>query len=143
MNYRRARPLDGGMVLSPVLCTFILCDKVSSRQGKFSLEGIFYRVHPQAYPARHKCYVVIGWCGGQGVYRLGLKFWSPGDRRLLLEIKDFLFTIKAASPYHNTVISAELSLPEEGIYYFEVLLDDRQVGRFPLYVMAPPAARPQ
>ncbi len=122
----------------PVLCVFVICDQVTSSGGKFSLEGVFFRVHPRTYPVKHTCYLVVGWCGAEGAYRMGLKFMSPGDRAVLLEIKDFTFTITSASPYSNTIIRAELVLPEEGVYHFDLTLDGEPAGRFPLHVVTAP-----
>lgn len=125
-----------GGTVQPVLCTFITCDRVSSNRGKFSLEGVFYRVHPQKFPVRHKCCLVVGWCGAPGRYRFRLRFLSPGDRLVLMEVNDFEFAITAACPYHHTIINAELLLVDEGIYNFEVTLEGQPAGRFPLHVVA-------
>lgn len=127
----------------PALCVFVICDRVTSSGGKFSLEGVFFRIHPRTYPLKHNCYLVIGWCGAEGIYRFGLKFFSPGDRAVLLEIKDFQFAITPASPYYNTIIRAELVLPEEGVYHFDVSMDGEAAGRFPLYVITAPVADKQ
>ncbi|WP_435050981.1 DUF6941 family protein [Desulfotruncus arcticus] len=102
------------------------------------MEGVFYRVHPFFYPVKHKCFLVVGWCGTQGTYRFGLRLLAPGGR-VTLEINDFQFSISRSSPYHNTIINAELLLPEEGIYNFEIFLEGEPAGRFPLHVITAPA----
>lgn len=127
----------------PMLCIFMLCDRVTSSGGKFSLEGVFFRIHPRMFPAKHTCYLVLGWCGAAGNYRFGLRFLSPGDGAVLLEIKDYQFNITPAVPYNNTIIRAELALPEEGVYHFNVTLDGKPVGRFPLHVIKAPVMEKQ
>ena len=124
--------------MKPALCTFIICDNVTSKQGKFSLEGVFYRIHPFFYPVKHKCFLVVGWCGMEGTYRFDLKFIAPGGQ-VTLEISDFRINISPASPYHNTIINAELLLLEEGIYNFEIYLEGEPAGTFPLHVVTAPA----
>lgn len=75
------------------------------------------------YPCRHRCYVVVGWCGESGSHTFGLRFLPPDRDRVLLEIPSYPFRLSGSSPYFNSVIAAELPLEREGVYWFEVILN--------------------
>lgn len=132
--------------MRPVLCNLLFCDKITAGRGKFNLEGIFYRVHAEGYPCRHRCYVVVGWCGESGSYTFGMRFLTPDRKECLFEIPQYHFKLSQSSPYYNGVIEVYLPLGREGVYWFEVYLNGESAAFFPLHVetvqaggMYPPA----
>ncbi|KJS15210.1 MAG: hypothetical protein VR69_13870 [Peptococcaceae bacterium BRH_c4b] len=120
--------------LPAALCSFILCDNISHDQGKFSLMGVFYRVHVLSYPAKKRCYVILGWYGEEGKHYFSLRFLSSERSRVLLEMSSYPFSLEAHRPYSNGIIQVELPFEEEGTYWFEVLLDGESRGYFPVFV---------
>lgn len=120
--------------MDPVLCNFLLCSKVTVESGKYNLEGIFYRLHALGYPCRHRCFVVVGWCGDGGSHSFSIRVHTPDKSRVIFQIPIHPFSITAANPYYNSVVEVELTLECEGVYWFEVLLDNRPGGAFPFFV---------
>ncbi|MCL6611526.1 MAG: hypothetical protein K6T66_08305 [Peptococcaceae bacterium] len=120
--------------MRPLLCNLLFCNKIESGEGKFNLEGIFYRVHAAGYPCRHRCCVVVGWCGDGGNHSFGLRFLPPDRGRPLFEIPSYPFRLTPEAPYFNGVIEVDLPLDREGTYWFEVSLNGQLQGFFPLHV---------
>ncbi|MCL6638744.1 MAG: hypothetical protein K6T80_03570 [Firmicutes bacterium] len=120
--------------MEPVLCTFLLCDQVRGEGGKFSIAGIFYRIHTAQFPFIHRCQVVVGWCGKEGYYDFAVKYYDPGKNRALLEVPFYPFVLTADRPYFNAVIRAELPVLTEGTHWFEIIRSGRTIGDFPLIV---------
>jgi hypothetical protein len=126
--------------MQPVLCNFLLCNNIRAESGKFNIEGVFYRVHAAAYPCRYRCLVVAGWYGEGGNYTFGLRFLPPDKSRHLFEIPPYPFSLSAASPYFNGVVEVQLPFDCEGVYWFEVTLDGRTAGFFPVHAAMTPVA---
>lgn len=120
--------------MGAMLCSFVLCENVQQDRGKYSLLGIFFRVHALGYPTKKRCYIMLGWYGDEGRHFWGLKFLSPDRSRVLHEITSYPFNLTRERPYSNGVVEAELLLEEEGIYWFEVTMDGEVRGHFPLFV---------
>ncbi len=119
--------------MPPVLCNFLFCNKVEAGEGKYNLEGIFYRVHAAGYPCRHRCCVVVGWCGDGGIHSFGLRFLTPDKRRALFEVPSYPFRLTPSYPYFNGVVEVVLPLDGEGVYWFEVTLNGEPCGFFPIH----------
>lgn len=122
----------------PVLCVFLMCDDVRVVSGKYSLEGIFYRIHAPVFPCVYDCYVVLGWYGEGGVHSFRLKFLASREERVLLELPDCTFFLSPEQPYYNALMQVRLPLEEEGVYRFEVILNNCPAGSFPVFVEAVP-----
>jgi hypothetical protein len=132
-----------GDQVDPALCNFLLCNKVATEGGKYNLEGIFYRLHALGYPCRHRCFVVVGWCGDGGSHFFTLRFLAPDRSKVLFETPPHPFILSGAAPYFNGVIEVELTLACEGTHWFEVMLNNRSCGFFPLFVETLPPKMPQ
>lgn len=120
--------------MDPVLCNLLFCNKVAAESGKYNLEEIFYRIHPLGYPCRHRCFVVVGWCGDSGSHSFTLRFLTPDRGRVVFETPSHPFTLTGSAPYFNGVVEVELALEQEGAYWFEIILNGRSGGFFPIYV---------
>lgn len=121
--------------MEPVLCCFMFCEEVRRQGGRFTLAGIFYRIHAPAFPAARNCNIIVGWYGPEGYYDFGLQFLHPDGRQVLLEVPFYPFTLTRERPYYNAVINATLPLPEAGVYWFAVYRTGRRLAEFPLYVL--------
>jgi len=124
--------------VKPELCTFLLCDQVRVVRGKYNFEGIFFRLKALTYPCFHKCHLMVGWYGDEGDHVMDVKFLSPDGNKLLLRLPFHTFRLTGEKPYSNTVVRAELPLGGPGRYWFEILLDGKSRGYFPLFVETVP-----
>jgi len=126
--------------MQPQLCCFVMCDNITQEGGKYSLVGVFYRIHPVTFPCLHNCYLVVGWYGESGRHSFEMTFIDPGGKELQ-RMSPFSFSSTPERPYYNAVIEAALPLSGEGIYWFEVDLNGTTLGRFPVHVhLVRPAA---
>lgn len=128
--------------MNPQLCCFIMCDDVQQQEGKFSLQGVFFRVHVASFPCLHNCHLAIGWYGEEGQHAFALRFMDPANCELQ-SMPPYTFSLSREKPYSNTIIKAGLPLVREGIYWFEVLVNGILCGRFPLHVYLKPAGLEQ
>lgn len=96
--------------------------------------GVFYRIHVLSYPAKKRCYVILGWYGEEGKHYFSLRFLTPDRSERLLEMSSYPFSLDARRPYSNGVIQVELPIAKAGTYWFEVLLDGESRGCFPVFV---------
>lgn len=120
--------------MQPQLYCFIMCDEVRrAAGGKYSLVGVFYRVHAVSFPCLHSCHLVIGWYGKEGRHDFEINFSGPGGEELQ-KMPPYGFSLSPERPYSNVIIKAVLPLVKEGTYWFEVLLNGSMCGRFPLHV---------
>lgn len=120
--------------MGAALCSFVLCESVQQDQGKYSLLGVFYRIHALGYPTKKRCYVMLGWYGDEGRHFWGLKFLNHDRSRVLQEITSYPFNLTPDRPYSNGIVEADLNLEGEGTYWFEILLDGETRGLFPVFV---------
>lgn len=120
--------------MQPVHCNLLFCDRIIPVKGKYNLEGVFYRVHALKFPCRHKCFILVGWYGVSGSHTFGLRFLPPDRSGTLFEIMSQPFRLSESRPYYNAVIEAALPLNSEGAYWFEVLLNQKSLGFFPIHV---------
>lgn len=123
----------------PQLCCFLFCDRVNLEQGKFSLQGVFYRIHCWSFPVYHRFFVVVGWYGESGSHFFQLFFRAPGEKQPFLKTTTQFFTLQPEKPYFNGLLEVELPLYRQGIYWVDVKVDDYCQGSFPLYVDMEPA----
>lgn len=120
--------------MGPALCNLLFCNNVQAERGKYNLEGIFFRIHALGYPCRHRCFVVVGWCGDSGSHSFMLRFLTPDKSRAIFETPPHPFTLSRQMPYFNGVVEVALTVENEGAYWIEVLLDGQCAGFFPVLV---------
>jgi len=135
-------------VIQPDLQSSLLCDDVrQERNGKFILIGLFDAIGSPTFPLRYpRLCMVNRWCSGQGSCTQTTRLLKPDRQSVLVQGKPI--PVRLGDEY-ATATNVELFLNVEfdqpGIYWIEILLDDRLKVSYPLrvgQVQAPPPQQP-
>jgi hypothetical protein len=114
-----ARGQTHAMSSAPKVKAFLICDQViRSTDGKYSVIGIFRRVHAPNFPvfhARFGIYMMLGEMNG--TYDLGIEFVDPGDGTQLARAE--LRGVKHNKPledFETGINLPGLSFPKDGTF---------------------------
>ncbi|MCC6464987.1 MAG: hypothetical protein IT463_06555 [Planctomycetes bacterium] len=111
---------------NPKVKAFLICDQViRSTDGKFSIIGVFRRVHAPSFPvfhARFGVYMMLGELNGK--YDFAIEFVDPGDGQVLGRAE--LRGIEHARPledFENGINLPGLQFTREGTYEVHFLVN--------------------
>lgn len=129
----------------PYLQIGVLCERVlQERDGVLSLIRIVDRftqrtvgqnVPERMPPLPINATLVLSLKSGfaRGSYQIHVKLRTPSGRELPSHSLPVLF--EAPHRGHNLIVPFELEAQEEGVYWFDISLNDRLVTRIPLQIV--------
>ncbi len=128
---------DDRMVITPDLQASLLCDDVrQERNGKFILIGIFEGMMISSRPATlGRLCLVNRWCSGDGEFQQQTRIMASDGRTPVVEGR--VVPIKLANVNHvatSVEIFVNLKIPDAGVYWVEVSLDQQLKLRYPLHI---------
>ncbi len=121
----------------PDLQSSLICDDVrQERNGKFMLIGLFDAIHVKQFPTTFsKLCMVTRWCSGEGVFTQHSRIILPDQQTVLAEGKDVSIRLPSDRGAATSVeVFMNISFPEPGTYWVEILLEDDLKIRYPLQV---------
>jgi hypothetical protein len=123
------------MKIKPNLQFSVLCDDIRREDnGKFMLLGLFEAISAREFPAVHVAlFVVDRWCKGEGEFTQRIRIVNSRDGAIVFETEEQPFNLEDIDSHH-TVISrfSNLTFPNAGKYWVEVLLDKELVLNYPI-----------
>lgn len=119
----------------PDLQSSLICDDVrQERNGKFILIGLFDAIGVPQYPAQFQRLCMVNrWCCGLGEFTQQTRLLKPDGHTVLVEGKPVPVKLPIEDSNATCIeifMNVKLEIP--GIYWVEILLDDRLVLRYPL-----------
>ena len=124
-------------MMLPDLQSSLICDDVrQERNGKFMLIGLFDAIHAERLPvAFAKMCLVTRWCNGQGVFTQRSQILSTDQKTILAAGKDVQVNLPAQEAAATSIeVFINVTFPESGVYWVEILLDGDLKIRYPLRV---------
>lgn len=124
----------------PDLQSALLCEDIRQEvTGNLIVLGVmrFLRVPKVPIQAGKLC-VFTTWTAGFGDFQECVRLIAPDQTTVLREAK-VKFVLQ--DPSHNAInvsVMAQVEFKTDGVYYFEVLVDDVMKLRFPVPVVVPP-----
>lgn len=124
----------GSVKIKPHLVYTILCDDVRQELGgKFSLMGLFETIYANAFPAIHPRFAIVNeWSGGKGEFRVKIRLLSPNRQDVLSESESAFTQYSETQRHRDISVRFNTTFPAPGTYWIETLLDNEQIGLFPL-----------
>ena len=125
------------MNLVPDLQSSLICDDVrQERNGKFMLIGLFDAIHSEQLPVTFmKMCLVTRWCNGEGIFTQRSRILSVDQQTVLAEGKDVQVNLPSTEAAATSIeVFINVTFPEAGIYWVEILLDGDLIIRYPLRV---------
>lgn len=140
---RRAWPED------PKVCAMLLCDYAhrDPATGKFSLLGVFDRIHAKQFPAAHGPFAIyLNLTNLNGSYNLSIQVLRAEDESSVGEtraaqpivVRDPLARVEMALN-----LPGGLPLAKPGGYLFRLVVNDRSVQDLVCSIAGPPPASPE
>lgn len=137
---RRAWPED------PKVCAMLLCDYAhrDPATGKFSLLGVFDRIHAKQFPAAHGPFAIyLNLTNLNGSYNLSIHVLRAEDESSVGEtraaqpivVRDPLARIEMALN-----LPGGLPLAKPGAYLFRLVVNDRSIQDLVCSIAGPPPA---
>lgn len=127
----------------PDLQACLLCDDVrQERNGKFILIGLFDAINSSQYPLVFpRICLVNRWCGGEGEYHQLSRLLKPDQKTVIVQGQ--LIPVKLPNAEviaTNVEVFINITFPEAGVYWIEVLLDNDLKIRYPLRAASIPSS---
>jgi hypothetical protein len=124
-------------MMIPDLQSSLICDDVrQERNGKFMLIGLFDVIHAERLPvAFARLCLVTRWCSGEGIFTQRSRIVHPDQKTVLAEGQDV--KVQLASPEASSTsveVFINVTFPDVGTYWVELLLDGDLKLRYPLRV---------
>ncbi|MFA7159944.1 MAG: hypothetical protein WC299_11635 [Kiritimatiellia bacterium] len=132
----------------PDLQACLICDDVrQERNGKFMLIGIFDVINANQYPLVFpRMCLVTRWCNGVGEFSQVSRLLKPDQKTVVAQGQTIRLKMPAMEAIATNVeFFMNITFPESGIYWIEVLLGNDLKIRLPLRVapLSAPAGKPQ
>jgi len=132
----------------PDLQACLICDDVrQERNGKFMLIGIFDVINANQYPLVFpRMCLVTRWCNGVGEFSQVSRLLKPDQKTVVAQGQTIRIKMPAMEAIATNVeFFMNITFPESGIYWIEVLLGNDLKIRLPLRVapLSAPAGKPQ
>lgn len=132
----------------PDLQACLICDDVrQERNGKFMLIGIFDVINTNQYPLVFpRMCLVTRWCNGVGEFSQVSRLLKPDQKTVVAQGQTIRLKMPAMEAIATNVeFFMNITFPESGIYWIEVLLGNDLKIRLPLRVapLSAPAGKPQ
>jgi len=121
----------------PDLQSSLICDDVrQERNGKFMLIGLFDAIHAEQLPLTFaRICLVTRWCSGEGVFTQHSRIIHPDQQKVLTEGKDVQVKLPSPEAAATSVeVFMNVTFPETGTYWVEILLEGDLKIRYPLRV---------
>ena len=127
--------MENSNTMIPDLQSSLICDDVrQERNGKFMLIGIFDAIGVPQYPAVFQRICMVNrWCCGLGEFAQQTRLLKPDGVTVVVEGKPV--PVKLPNEHANATcieVFMNVELKEPGIYWIEILLDERLILRYPL-----------
>jgi hypothetical protein len=123
--------------MMPDLQSSLLCDDVrQERNGKFMLIGLFDVIHAERLPVTFaKLCLVTRWCSGEGSFTQHSRIVHPDQKTVLTEGQPVQVHLPSPEAAATSVeVFMNITFPEAGTYWVEILLDQDMKIRYPLRV---------
>ncbi|MBM4151895.1 MAG: hypothetical protein FJ220_00005 [Kiritimatiellaceae bacterium] len=124
-------------MMMPDLQSSLVCDDVrQERNGKFMLIGLFDAIHTEQLPLVFaKLCVVTRWCSGEGIFTQRSRIVHPNQSTVLIEGQDVQVHLPTAETAATSVeLFLNLTFPEFGTYWVEILLNGDLKIRYPIRI---------
>jgi hypothetical protein len=124
-------------MMLPDLQSSLICDDVrQERNGKFMLIGLFDAIHAEHLPLPFaKICLVNRWCSGEGTFTQHSRIIHPDQKTVLVEGKDVPVSLSSPEAAATSVeVFINVTFPEAGTYWVELLLNNDLKIRYPLRV---------
>ncbi len=121
----------------PDLQSSLICDDVrQEHNGKFMLIGLFDAIHTETFPTTFaKLCLVTRWCSGNGTFIQRSRIIHPDQLTVLVEGTDVQVTLPSTeAAATNVEVFVNVTFPEPGTYWVEILLEGDLKIRYPLRV---------
>lgn len=121
----------------PDLQSSLICDDVrQERNGKFMLIGLFDAIHARQLPVTFgRMCLVTRWCSGEGTFTQRSRITHPDQQTVLVEGKNVQVALPTPEAAATGVeVFMNVSFPEAGTYWVEILLENDLRLRYPLRV---------
>jgi len=123
--------------MMPDLQSSLLCDDVrQERNGKFMLIGLFDVIHAERLPVTFaKLCLVTRWCSGEGSFTQHSRIVHPDQKTVLTEGQPVQVNLPSPEAAATSVeVFMNITFPEAGTYWVEILLEQDMKIRYPLRV---------
>jgi hypothetical protein len=124
-------------MMFPDLQSSLICDDVrQEHNGKFMLIGLFDAIHAEHLPvAFAKMCLVTRWCSGEGTFTQRSRIVHPDQKKVLAEGQDVQVNLPSPEAAATSIeVFMNVTFPEAGTYWVEILLDGDLKIRYPLRV---------
>jgi len=124
-------------MMFPDLQSSLICDDVrQERNGKFMLIGLFDAIHAEHLPvAFAKMCLVTRWCSGEGTFTQRSRIVHPNQKTVLAEGQDVQIHLPSPEAAATSIeVFMNVTFPETGTYWVELLLEGDLKIRYPLRV---------
>lgn len=133
----------------PKVCAMLLCDHAhrDPATGKFTLLGVFDRIHAKQFPAAHGPFAIyLNLTNLNGSYALRIEVLRADDESRIGEtraaqpivVRDPLARVEMALN-----LPGGLPLAQPGGYVFRLVVNDRPIQDLVCSIVGPPAAAPE
>ncbi|HEY4002421.1 MAG TPA: hypothetical protein VGO93_26355 [Candidatus Xenobia bacterium] len=125
--------------MEPVLRNFIFCDAiVPLPEGKIACYGIFTDLFVAAFPVTYPRFCIMtSWTQAPGFHIQQIKMLNPARTAIIQQSPEQYFTLSNETETANVITELnQLMFSEAGAYVFQLLVDSRLAGEFPLYFRA-------
>lgn len=124
-------------MMFPDLQSSLICDDVrQERNGKFMLIGLFDAIHAEHLPvAFAKMCLVTRWCSGEGAFTQRSRIVHPDQKKVLAEGQAVQVNLPSPEAAATSIeVFMNVTFPEAGTYWVEILLEGDLKIRYPLRV---------
>lgn len=123
--------------MEPTLRNFLFCDSVVPiLDGKIASYGIFTDLFSEQFPLTYpKFSILLSWTQAAGFHIQQIKMLNPARTLIMHQSPESYFTLNDNTESAHVIIDInQVVFTEPGAYVFQVFLDNRPVGEFPLHI---------
>lgn len=128
--------------VDPILRHLLFCDSVVPLvEGKLASYGIFTDLYTSTFPLAYPRFSVLtSWTHAPGFHIQQLRMLNPARSIIMHQSPESYFTLNDPTESAHVVIDVTQAIfTEPGQYIFQVFLDNRPMGEFPLHVRRRPS----
>ncbi|MHB2019395.1 MAG: DUF6941 family protein [Candidatus Xenobia bacterium] len=122
--------------MEPLLRNLLFCDSVVPLlEGKIAAYGIFTDLFTAQFPVTYpKFCIMTSWTQAPGFHIQQIKLLNPARTALIQQSPEQYFTLNNETETANVITEVnQIMFTEPGAYVFQVLVDNRMAGEYPLY----------
>jgi len=123
--------------MDPVLRNLLFCDSVVPLlEGKLASYGIFTDLFADLFPLTCPRFSILcSWTQAPGFHIQQIKMLNPARSLIMHQSPESYFTLNDSSESAHVITDVnQVVFTEPGTYVFQVFLDHRPVGEYPLQV---------